>query len=209
MNYLAHILLSGRSPGMQLGGFIADFVKGNRLHRFPEPIRRGIALHRQIDSFTDNHEHFRSLVLLLRPAFGKYSGIIADMYFDHFLALHFSRYSKLPLRLFSWRFYLYAILHYYYLPARVKRFIFHFTGTNRLMKYRNIEGLHDSLSIMSKYKSSALNPEKIILFLDEHYQSIGQLFMLFFPEVQQFAAHELKTHPQNRSHNQGIAGRNE
>lgn len=195
MNYLAHIFLSGKSPGVQLGGFIADFVKGNRLHRFPDPIRRGIVLHRQIDTFTDNHEHFRSLVLLLRPAFGKYSGIIADMYFDHFLAMHFSRFSNMSLRIFAWRFYFHAILHYYHLPARVKRFIFHFAGTNRLMKYRSIEGLHDSLTIMSNYKSSALNPEKIICFLEENYPAIEQQFLLYFPEVQLFVKSEhLKNH---------------
>jgi len=193
MNYLAHIFLSGSSPGMQLGGFIADFVKGNRLQQLPGPIRHGIMLHRQIDTFTDNNEHFRSLVLLLRPTFGKYSGIIADMYLDHFLALHFSNYSKLSLSLFSYRFYLYAILQYYYLPARVKRFIFHFSGTNRLMKYRSIGGLHNSLSIMSKYKSSALHPEKIILFLEENYMQTEDIFLQYFPQVQAFVALELKT----------------
>lgn len=196
MNYLAHIFLSGQNPGVQIGAFIADFVKGNRLHRFPEPIRRGIVLHRQVDSFTDNHEHFRTLVHLLRPIFGKYSGIIADIYFDHFLAVHFSRYSNLSLRFFALRFYLYTILHYYHLPARVKRFIFHFAGTNRLMKYRSIEGLHSSLTIMSNYKSSALNPQQIICFLEENYPVIEQQFLIYFPYVQQFADIELKRHAQ-------------
>ena len=35
MNYLAHIYLSGDDPGMQIGNFIADGVKGNHYPDYP------------------------------------------------------------------------------------------------------------------------------------------------------------------------------
>lgn len=187
MNYLAHIFLSGHDKSMQTGGFIADFVKGKKAEAYPEAIRRGIQLHREIDAFTDSHEVVRELVRLLRPAFGRYSGIVADMYLDHFLALHFNKYTQISLGKFSRRFYFAAIVRYRHLPPRVKRFIFHFISTNRLKKYSTVDGLKESLLIMAAYKISALNPEEIILFLEGNYAELEALFHKFFPDVVGFA----------------------
>jgi len=53
MNFLAHLYLSGDNKEVRLGNFIGDAVKGNSLDRFPEMIRAGIWLHREIDSYTD------------------------------------------------------------------------------------------------------------------------------------------------------------
>ena len=51
MNFLFHMLLSGTDDQILVGNFMGDFVKGPLLERFPERIRRGITLHRRIDSF--------------------------------------------------------------------------------------------------------------------------------------------------------------
>src|SRR6478609_2234873 len=56
MNFLAHLYLSGDSPKIRVGNFIGDFVKGKNLtDRFDTDIAKGIALHREIDWFTDRH----------------------------------------------------------------------------------------------------------------------------------------------------------
>jgi acyl carrier protein phosphodiesterase len=93
LNYLAHILLSGDDRALQVGNFIGDFVKGSRFDEYPSGIRDGILLHRQIDSFTDAHPAFKSTVEVLRPAFGRYSGILADMYYENFVGNNFYHYS--------------------------------------------------------------------------------------------------------------------
>ena len=46
MNYLAHIYLSGSSPQIRVGGFIADAVKGGIPEHYPYKLRSGIRLHR-------------------------------------------------------------------------------------------------------------------------------------------------------------------
>lgn len=141
MNYLAHIFLSGNNRQLQVGNFIGDFVKGRRHNEFPKGIQQGILLHREIDNFTDSHPAFLETVEILRPAFGRYSGIIADMYFDYFLASDFGRHSNgKSIGLFAFNFYLSALLYYRWLPPRVKGFIFHFIGSNRLKKYASYEG---------------------------------------------------------------------
>lgn len=71
MNYLAHIFLSGADRQIQVGNFIGDFVKGKNYQQYPEKIREGILLHRQIDTFTDSHPMHHETVNLLRPVFCK------------------------------------------------------------------------------------------------------------------------------------------
>jgi len=191
LNYLAHIFLSGNNAQMQIGNFIGDFVKGNHYEKYPLHIKRGILLHRKIDSFTDSHQIVKETIVLLRPTFGRYSAIILDMYFDYFLALNFSNYhSKISLNLFSLRFYFYIILHYNHLPPKVKGFIFHFIFTDRLSKYAKLDGLKSSLQIMSDYKIKALDPEKTILFLIQNHADLEKNFHLFFTDLIYYVQNE-------------------
>ncbi|OJV22371.1 MAG: ACP phosphodiesterase [Bacteroidetes bacterium 41-46] len=184
MNYLAHIYLSEGKRQLQVGNFIGDFVKGRKHEEYPKEIQMGILLHREIDKFTDCHPIFLETTELLRPTFGRYSGIIADMYFDYLLASDFKRYNKSrSLTLFAANFYLSAIIYYKWLPDRVKGFIFHFIWTNRLKQYSTYEGLEYSLRIMSHYKSSAINPELSISFLKDNEEVLRSRFNLFMPQA--------------------------
>lgn len=184
MNYLAHIYLSGGNRQLQVGNFIGDFVKGRRHSEFPKGIQQGILLHREIDNFTDSHPAFLETVEILRPAFGRYSGIIADMYFDYFLASDFGRYSNgKSIGLFALNFYLSALIYYRWLPPRVKGFIFHFIGSNRLKQYATFEGLNSSLTIMSHYKSSAINPSLSISFLKENEAVLREKFEVLWGDL--------------------------
>lgn len=192
MNYLAHIFLSGEDVQVQIGNFIGDFVKGNQPDNYPERIRKGIMMHRRIDHFTDHHHVVKETKDLLRPVFGRYSGIITDMYFDYLLAVSFSKYSpNRSLSKLARRFNFHVLLNYYRLPQRVRRFIFHFTSSNRLVRYATIEGLRESLSIMARYKTAAINPDLSIQFLKDNREILEQKFHLFFPELMSYVE-ELK-----------------
>ena len=184
MNYLAHIFLSGSNRQLQVGNFIGDFVKGNQVNNFPDEIRKGIILHRRIDCFTDSHEVVRETISLLRPHFGRYSGIVVDMYFDHLLAACFEKYSEdQSLKRFAANFYFSVIRYYTQLPSRVKGFIWHFISTNRLYRYSSLEGLNESLTIMSNFKTPAINPEYAIDILKCNYEELTNRFHMFFPDL--------------------------
>lgn len=184
MNYLAHIFLSGSNRRLQIGNFIGDFVKGRSYLNFPGDIQKGVVMHREIDRFTDNHPLFIDTLEILRPTFERYSGIIADMYFDYLLASEFRKYNpEQSLSSFARDFYFSAILNYYWLPRRVKGFIFHFIGSNRLKKYSTYEGLEESLYIMSVYKSKAIDSKLSITFLKENEDILRKKFDLFMPNV--------------------------
>lgn len=184
MNYLAHIALSGRNGSLQVGNFIGDFVKGKAYDNYATEIKRGILLHRKIDHFTDNHDDVRACVEVLRPEFGRYSAIVVDLYFDYFLANSIERYfSKRTLQSIAFHFYVAAVWHYFVLPLKVKNFIWHFVLTNRLGKYKTLEGLGESLEIMERHKTPHISPEKAILFLEKNKPFLEQKFHSFFPDV--------------------------
>ena len=97
MNYLAHIFLSGENPNVMIGNFMADSIKGSRHDAYPAEIQKGILLHRQIDTTTDAHPAFRQSTKRLHKNYGHYSGIIVDIFYDHFLAKNWADYSDIPL----------------------------------------------------------------------------------------------------------------
>ena len=90
MNFLAHIYLSGENKLIQIGNFMADGIRGNNYLNFPKDIQKGIILHRAIDTFTDAHPIFRKSKHRLHEKYGHYSGVITDIFYDHFLVSYAS-----------------------------------------------------------------------------------------------------------------------
>lgn len=161
------------------------------MDHYPGNIRKGIVLHRRIDSFTDSHHVVSDTKAMMRPTFGRYSGIVLDMYFDYFLAVNFRTLSHgKSLRFFAYKFYVAALLNFHHLPERVRRFIFHFITTNRLLQYQSLEGLRTSLDIMSNRKIPSLDPGKIIEYLIEHKAELERRFLLFFHDLEEFVKNE-------------------
>jgi len=183
MNYLAHIFLSGSDKKMQFGNFIADAVKGSSYNKYPPAIRDGILLHRAIDSFTDTHPAVKEYIRMMRPYFGRYSGILLDIFFDYILASRFNEYSGISLQHYTKRFYLTIIWNIRWLPAAIKRFILHFIMTDRLCKYETIEGIKNSLKIMEKADRLKISAEKATEYLIRHEQEIQTVFRLLFSDL--------------------------
>lgn len=183
MNYLAHIFLSGNDEEVQLGSFIADAVKGSSYNNYPDGVRRGIIQHRQIDYYTDRHSAVKEIVHSLRPRFGRYSGILADIYFDFLLASNFSEFSEVPLKKFSKRFYRTLIKKRRHLPPKFRRFMWHFILTDRLTRYSTIEGIRESLSIMVKYRHLNISVEEAVDYLVDNEASLWLKFKPFFEEL--------------------------
>ena len=101
MNYLAHAYLSFGRPGILVGNMISDFVKGKRKYDYPEQIQKGIAVHREIDRFTDTHQATKEAKEVFRPAYRLYAGALMDVIYDHFLALDENEFTDESLKTFT------------------------------------------------------------------------------------------------------------
>src|SRR5690606_30635796 len=96
---------SGKDEELTLGNFFADSLKGKSYLKYPLGIQRGVVLHRAIDFYTDTHPTVRKSISRLFDTYGHYSGIIVDILYDHFLAVHWKNYSTIPLERFVSDFY--------------------------------------------------------------------------------------------------------
>lgn len=190
MNYLAHLYLSGESEEIKLGNFIGDFVKGNRHTKYPEKVAFGIVLHRHIDSFTDRHPDVSACNKLLRPAYGRYSGIVADVFFDHFLAAKWNEYSVHTLRSFTKNAHAIFLSNFFMLPMEVKQFLPFLIQHKRLESYAKKENLFQVLEIMSRHTSLPSNSHYAMQILSEEYDQFETLFKSFFDEMVEYVERE-------------------
>ena len=79
---------------------MADGVHGNKFLELHSEIQKGIFLHRFIDTFTDAHPYFRRSTKRLHANYHHFSGVIVDVFYDHFLAKNWSLYSDEPLEIY-------------------------------------------------------------------------------------------------------------
>lgn len=183
MNFLAHLYLSGKEEDVIVGNFVADAVKGNLLHNFPEGMERGIRLHREIDYFTDQHPVVRASKSRLSANYRMYSGVIVDLYYDHFLAKYWSDFSDDDLQHFVSKTYFLLIRRFHQLPARSRRILPFMITRNWLVGYRDLHVLQQVFNGMSRRTSHPSGMENAITDLKADYDLYEKEFRAFFPEI--------------------------
>lgn len=183
MNYLAHCFLSGASPEIIVGNFITDAASLKWIAKLPEPIQRGVEIHRFIDSYTDQHPSVKSVVSLLRARHGKYAPVVSDLLWDHVLAREWKKYSKIDLQVYAASCYTIFENYFEYLPPRLSNSLDKMIDDNFLYRYYEIEGLKRSLAYMDKRTSFHSRFQDAIIDLEEYNREIFDAFNSFFPEI--------------------------
>jgi len=183
MNFLAHIYLSGNNDEIKVGNFVADWIKGSDFKQYSPEIQKGIMIHRSIDTFTDNHPIIRKSKIRLSGDYGKYAGIIIDIFYDHFLAKEWDTYSKVPLPIFANEFYSLLGKHMQYFPDEIREFIPRFMQRRWLESYASIEGIRNVLTGMSKHTSLPDHTNAAIQILHDQYDGIREEFFEYFPQL--------------------------
>jgi len=196
MNYLAHLYLSGSDEQTMVGNFIGDFVKGSDWNKYPENIKKGILMHRQIDTFTDSHPKFREAKVLFRSEFGLYSGIVVDFLYDHYLAKNWNNYSDLTLRSFAKHTHAVLLQNFNHLPVRVQGFLPFLIQHRRLESYASVDGIVEALKIMSKYSSLPAKSDFVMHSIQTNNHFFDENFKVFMFDMIQFISethkHEIK-----------------
>ncbi len=184
MNYLAHVLLAGPAPAYRLGAMLGDFVKGPLPGVLPPPVADGVALHRSIDVFTDAHPVFLASRARVSHARRRYSGIMIDMFYDHFLATHWAEFGRDALPDFAHDTYALFAQNSALLPPRLAQILPNMTRNDWLTSYRQPEAICGAINGMAAHRLSQPNllgggGEELL----EKYTEFEADFLAFWPEV--------------------------
>jgi acyl carrier protein phosphodiesterase len=167
-----------------IGNFIGDFVRGRNLtEQFTRNIALGIELHREIDEFTDSHRVVLESKKRLRPKYRHYAPVIVDVFYDHFLAIHWNDYHKMPLAAFAANAYYELEQRKDILPERVLYLLPYMIRGNWLVNYSNTEGIHRALSGMAQRTPYESKMEEATADLKKYFTEFDKEFLAFFPEL--------------------------
>lgn len=187
MNILAHAFLGGVDDDLRLGGMMGDFVRGTPDPSLPEGVRRGIVLHRAVDSFTDRHPAVVQARGLFQAPFRRYAGILLDMWFDHCLARDFATWSDIPLVEYSDGVRQLLARRHALIPERMRGFIQYMEREGLPATYADRGTLGRAFIGMS-HRLSRENPlAEAMPVLQDLEDELWRCFRAFFPELLAFA----------------------
>ncbi len=190
MNFLAHLYLSGNHEEILIGNFIGDYVKGREYLYYSEGIRKGIMLHRFIDSYTDNHPVAKKSRIRLQQEYHKYSGIVIDIFYDYFLASEWNLFYPLKLDIYVENVFTLLKNHYYDFPQGIKNWFPNFIKNNWLLSYSTIEGIERILYRMSSRTSLPDFTVYAIDVLRKNEEEMRDEFHEFFTSIREYVKTE-------------------
>lgn len=186
MNYLAHIFLSCGNEDLLIGNFIADSISNREVAEYSSGIQEGIRLHRQIDSYTDQHPIVRQGTRRLQTHHRKYAPVVLDVLYDHLLANNWDRYSGQSLEAFADKVYKIFEKRMEEMPKKLKAKLPTMISHNWLCNYKSIKGLEFTLSKIDERTKFASNFKSAVEHLQADHAQFTKEFNQFFPEVIQF-----------------------
>ena len=183
MNYLAHLYLADNSPGSLIGGLLGDFVKGPLDNAYDDDITKGTLIHRRIDSFSDSHEKVFESKRPISPKRSRFSDIIIDVCFDHFLARSWSEYSNEELADFTRKVYVLLSKYSHILPYKLRSIIPKMIEEDWLGSYQYIEGIGQIMDRVSRRLTRGEGMLGAVKELETNYEKMEENFKSFFPEL--------------------------
>jgi acyl carrier protein phosphodiesterase len=192
LNWLAHLRLSPAEPQLQLGNLLGDFARGLDVSQLPERVQVGIAQHRRLDVFTDAHPVFRRSRARLGAGFQRLSGVLVDVFYDHFLARGWDRWGDgRPLAAFTAAVYRLLEGQRDTLPPSLRAALPHMVAQDWLGKYGELEAIDATLLRMAGRLSRPTLLAEGGRALRANYRELQADFAEFFPEAMAHAgAHD-------------------
>ena len=184
MNFIAHLYFADDAPDSFLGSLLGDFVKGNAYRGFNARIAAGIKLHRKIDKYTDAHPIFKLSKSRFSQKRRRFAGVLTDIFYDHFLARNWNRFSETP---FSWQ-----TDHWYQgvrsaccagIPEEFKSLLDRIIRNDLLGSYRTVKGIGlavDRLALRIHFENSLHGGGEELV---RGYRFFEEDFYRFFPRL--------------------------
>jgi acyl carrier protein phosphodiesterase len=149
--------------------------------------QEGVRQHQRIDAFTDTHPLVSQSKARIK-GYPHVTGILVDVFYDHFLTLRWDRYSSESLGVFTARVYAGLRSHQIQLPVNAKATLEQIIAEDWLGSYGSIEGIEDTLCRVSARLQARVGRdfelEKASSELLAHFDHLERDFAEFFPLLQ-------------------------
>lgn len=185
MNYLAHAYLSDHNASILLGNMCSDFIKGKKQFEYPDRIQIGIQLHRFIDQFTDQHPATRHVKSFFQSEYRLYSAAIADVVYDHFLAIDETYFPKDHLAIFAEEVYTQLESQQAWMPVSFAMMFPFMKSENWLYHYQFPTGIEKSLAGLARRARYMPDSQPAFELFMRHYDDIGAAYRVLFPDLVQ------------------------
>lgn len=188
MNFLGHAALSPEINEVLTGNLIGDFVKGNIENTdFSDGIKKGLTLHRSIDSYTDADPSIDKCKLLFRADHGLYSGAIMDVVCDYFIANDPAFFpSERDLLNFTQKVHQNVELHLPQLPEKFQMIFPYMKNENWMLQVRNFGGLKKSLAGLSRRSGGKIDNLKAFEIFAANYYALNQHYFDFIERISRY-----------------------
>jgi acyl carrier protein phosphodiesterase len=183
MNFLAHTYLSGDNSLIRIGNFMGDWIKGNEFKKYPDDIQKGVLIHRSIDYYTDNHPIVKQSKNRFNEKYHKYSGILIDVYYDHFLAREWENFSSVPYPEYLLKLKEDLMKDMVHFSDEIQEFIPRFMNYGWMASYATIDGIQKVLTGMVKHTSLPDKTDDALEIFEMYYNDFRQEFYDYFPQL--------------------------
>jgi acyl carrier protein phosphodiesterase len=183
LNHLAHLFLSDPTDGCRLGALMGDYVKGRLDDRYSGEIRWGLQLHRKIDRFAETNPHFQRSKRRLDPALRHCRGILVDVAYDHFLAVHWLDFADSHLEQFAANIYHLLTEHHPLLPPALQEAAPRMVAADWLVAARHLDTVDKVLQRLAGRLSRSNNLGSGLVELTRHYPLLEADFRQFLHDA--------------------------
>lgn len=181
MNFLAHLVLSPKETDFISGNIAADFLKGSDRKFVSIGVQSGILMHQFVDQFTDTHAFVKTSKERVKKHFRLLSGVLIDVFYDHFLAKDFEHIANVSLEAFCE--YIYETLekNMSELPPRLRKFVPVMIRENILFSYRGLAGIQTALTRINLRVTRKFSVGLAMAILKDMYDFLENDFRKYFP----------------------------
>lgn len=170
-----------------MGNYVGDFIKGQltppRTAAWSADFLLGVKLHRYIDHFTDTNPGVLQAKRFLAKKHPKVAGVALDIYFDYYLANHFSNYYREDLGGFVNQAYAIISKNNDLIPAAMLPMAEAMIRHDWLLNYKEIPGIKRSFDGLSRRFTFMAAIRGAEIELQQNEEIYEAAFLEFYPEL--------------------------
>lgn len=186
MNFLAHTFFAQMTPHSMVGNLLGDFCRGVDVKALSPQIYAGLANHRAIDKFTDQHPQVRESKMMFSASKKRFSSIALDVVFDYYLIKHWHRYSDQ--NFLEYKAQVYGLLEKgnELMPRAMAQTMARVVSQDWFASYQTLDGIGFALDRIAMRVRFDNHFSGVLQDIIANEAAIESAFLTFFPQLQDF-----------------------